>query len=125
VSANLGYPYSAYQRYFASPYPRPDYFTGLDPVAQGAAQADPMVAYGHAAGQIADPSSNYYRYILAQASRLHSAYDYETLQNQGRGSWLGYLNQHLPQVQNDWQQLAPSMRGESQRFAYGGGRWLG
>jgi hypothetical protein len=132
VSANLGYSYprsslpSAYARYFTSPYPRSDYFAGLDPIGQAALE-DPnnyLVGYGHAAGQLADPSSNYYRYLLAQAGRLHSQFDYESLSNPTR-TWGSFVGEHLPQAGQDWQQLAPAQRGESARFSWGGGRFLG
>jgi hypothetical protein len=132
VSAYPGYSYprstlpSAYARYFASPYPRADPFAQLDSIGQGALEAPEnyLVGYGQVAGQYADPNSNYFRYLLAQAGRLRNQYDYESLSNPTR-TWGSYLGEHVPQLGQDWQQLAPAQRGESQRFAYGGGRWLG
>jgi hypothetical protein len=134
VSAYLGYgdprtsPPTAYARYFASPYSRErvEPFARLDTIGQGALEAPEnyLVGYGQVAGQYADPNSNYYRYLLAQAGRLRNQFDYESLSNPTR-TWGSYLGEHVPQLGQDWQQLAPAQRGESPRFAYGGGRWLG
>jgi hypothetical protein len=116
---------SAYGSYFQQAGWMPNFFGGLDTVGQGALEADPMVGYGAAAGRVApNTSSNLYRYIVSQAGRLHNDYALASLQDPSQ-TWPGYISQHVPDLERDFRYLSPEQRGESARFAQGGGRFLG
>jgi hypothetical protein len=116
----------SYSNYFQQASWLPDFFGGVDPLARGALD-DPnnyQVGYGQIAGRMANPNSNLYRYILAQAGRLHSNYDYASLSDPAL-TWSQYAGQQVPQLEQQFRQLAPEQRGERQMFAQGGGRYLG
>jgi hypothetical protein len=102
-----------------------NYFANLDDLGRGALQDNPMVGYGQIAGQLAPNSnSNYYRYLMSQYGRLFNQYQYESLANPNRG-WVGFMNEHVPQLQQEFGSLPAVQRGERQLFPWGGGRYLG
>jgi hypothetical protein len=118
---------SAYSRYFRGSSWTPDFFGGVDPLTRGALD-DPnnyQVGYGQIAGRVApNTGSNLYRYILSQAGKLHSQYDYASLSDPGL-AWSQYAGQQVPQLEQQFRYLSPEQRGERQMFAQGGGRFLG
>jgi hypothetical protein len=115
----------SYSNYFQRASWLPDLFGGQGDIARSALEDNPMVGYGAAAGRSApNTNSNLYRYMMAQYGRLHNDYSYASLSDPGL-NWTGYMSQHVPQLEQEFRYLSPEQRGESARFAQGGGRFLG
>lgn len=115
----------SYSNYFQQASWLPDLFGSQGDIAKGALEENPMVGYSAAAGRTApNTNSNLYRYLVSQYGRLHNDYSYASLSDPSL-NWTGYMSQHVPQLQQEFQHLSPEQRGESARFAWGGGRYLG